>query len=162
MLTLESSLICAGKVKFNQNNPSKTVVVLTDYGTSNAEIFAPRLRRPTAEKRLKTDLRLAVKTIVAEQAVVRRQRENDLCRPSDEPAAGLLGLDGTEQSEQVGKHHAVSKLRPIIDAVDLSAVLGHRSEGQDVVKVKPKTFVFLVRVNVLDECLDVLQNCYCC
>jgi hypothetical protein len=54
------------------------------------------------EEGLERDLGLGVETVVSKETVVRRKREDDLRRSSDEVSSGLLLLDGTEQSEEVG------------------------------------------------------------
>ena len=83
--------------------------------------------------------------------MVRRQGQDDLGGSGDKVSGGLLDLDGTEQSEQVGQHESVGKLRLVVDAVDLSAVLGQSSEGDDVVKVDLEG-----GVDVVDQGLGVL------
>lgn len=126
----------------------------TDDGTGDAEVLAPALGAPAVEERLERDLALAVESVVAEQAVVRRQREDDLGRARDELERGLLRLDGAEQAEQVREHDAVRELRAVVKAVDLAAVLGQRGERQDVVEVHAESLLLVV--DVVDERLDVL------
>jgi hypothetical protein len=86
--------------------------------------------------------------------VVGREGEDDLSRASDELESRLLGLDGTEESEEVGEHDAVRELGAVVETVDLPAVLGEGSEGEDVVEVHAESLV--LGVDVVDERLDVL------
>ena len=51
---------------------------IPDNRTSETEILAPTLRVPAVEERLERDLRFGVETVVAEQTVVGRERQDDL------------------------------------------------------------------------------------
>jgi len=66
-------------------------------------------------------------------------------------ATSLLVLDGTENAKEVDQHHTMGKLRPIIETVDLTTVLGDASKWKDVVEIHAE-----VRVDVIDEGLDIL------
>jgi len=60
--------------------------------------------------------------------MIGRERKDNLSRAGNEMAAGFLFLDGTENAKEVDQHHMVSKLRPIVEAVDLTTVLGDASK----------------------------------
>ncbi|KAI3487340.1 hypothetical protein L1887_48761 [Cichorium endivia] len=77
--------------------------------------------------------------------------EEHLRGPRVEVAAGLLGLDGTEQANEVGEHESVGELGLVVDAIDLSAVLRDGGEGHDKVEVEVER-----AVDVLDEVVDIL------
>lgn len=86
--------------------------------------------------------------------MVGRQWEDDFGRTSDELKGGLLGLDGSEETEEVGEHDAVSELGAVVESIDLTTVLGKSGEGENVVKVHAETLLLVV--DVVDESLDVL------
>ena len=63
-------------------------------------------------------------------------------------ATGLRVLD----APRIGrKHHTVSKLRPIVEGISLTTILGNASERKDVVKIHAG-----VRVDAVDEGLNIL------
>jgi hypothetical protein len=84
-------------------------------GTSDTEVLSPRLGSPSVEKRLERDLGFSIQTVVTESTMVGREREYNLSGSSDELSGGLLDLDGTEQSQQVGQHESVRKLRLVVE-----------------------------------------------
>ena len=94
-----------------------------DNCSSQAQIFTPAFRVPAVEECLERDLGLRVQAIVTEEAVVRRQWENDLRGTRDEVTAGLLDLDGAEETEKVDQHDAVSELGLVVKTVNLMTVL---------------------------------------
>jgi len=65
-----------------------------------------------------------------------------------------LGLDASEETNKVGKHDTMSKLRLGINAVNLATVLGDSSERNDEVKIPAKTLLGIV--DVLDKGLNIL------
>jgi len=82
--------------------------------------------------------------------MVRGERKDNLSLAGNEMATSLLVLDGTENAKEVDQHHTMSKLRPIIETVDLTTVLGD-AQMKDVVEIHAE-----VRVDVVDEGLDIL------
>jgi hypothetical protein len=50
--------------------------------------------------------------------------------------ARLLSLDGTEETQKVHKHDTVRDLRLVIETVDLTAILGNGSEGDNIVEIE--------------------------
>ena len=79
------------------------------------------------------------------------ERKDNLSRGGNELATGLLVLDGTKNVKEADRHHTVSKLRPIIKAVDLMTVLGDASKWKDVVEIHAE-----VGIDIVDEGLDIL------
>lgn len=124
---------------------------IPDDGAGETEVLAPALTVPAVEERLKRDLGLGVKTVVSEQTVVGREGKDDLCGTSNEVATGLLVLDDTKKTEEIDEHDTVSKLRPVVETVNLATVLGNSREWKDVVKIEAKS-----GVNVVNKGLDVL------
>lgn len=86
--------------------------------------------------------------------MVGRERQDDLGRASDELESGLLRLDRSEEAQQVGEHDTVGELGAVIKSIDLTAVLGQSSEGEDVVEIHAESFLLVV--DVVDESFDVL------
>ena len=72
-------------------------------------------------------------------------------RAGNKVATGLLVLDGTKDTKEIDQHHTVSKFRPIVEAVDLTTILGDASKWEDVVEIHAE-----VGVDVVDEGLDIL------
>jgi len=83
--------------------------------------------------------------------MIRRERKDNLSGACNKMTTSLLVLDGTENAKEVDQHHTVSKLRPIVEAVDLTSVLRDASKWKDVVEIHAE-----VRVDVVDEGLDIL------
>jgi hypothetical protein len=86
--------------------------------------------------------------------VVGRKGKDDFGGTSGELESSLLRLDGTEETEKVGKHDTVSEFGSIIETVDFATVLGKGCEGKDVVEIHSETLV--LRIDVVDESLDIL------
>ena len=57
---------------------------IPDDGAGETEVLAPALAVPAVEQGLERDLRLGVQAVVAEQAMVRGERQDDLSRTGDE------------------------------------------------------------------------------
>lgn len=70
--------------------------------TGEAKIFTPALGTPPSKEGLESDLRLRVQAIVTEETVVGRKGKNDLGRTSNEVTAGLLLLNATQETKEVG------------------------------------------------------------
>ena len=83
--------------------------------------------------------------------MVGRERKDNLGGVGNKMATELLVLDGTENAKEVDQHHTVGKLRPIVEAVDLTTVLGDASKWKDVVEIHTE-----VGVDVVDKGLDIL------
>ena len=66
-----------------------------DHNSRKAKVLTPTFGIPAIEECFQRDLGLRIETIIAEKAVVGRQRADDLRWASDEVASGLLGLDST-------------------------------------------------------------------
>lgn len=83
--------------------------------------------------------------------MVGREGKDHLGGTSHEVTARLLGLDSSKQSEQVHQHHTMSELGLVIEAVDLTTILGDSGERKDVVEIEVES-----GVDVVDEGLDIL------
>ena len=79
------------------------------------------------------------------------ERKDNLGRASNEMATGFLVLDSAKNTKEVDQHHTVSKFRPIVEAVNLTTVLGDASKWKDIVEIHAE-----VGVDVVDEGLDIL------
>ena len=126
----------------------------TNDRTADGEVLAPVLRVPTVEESLQSKFGLGVQAIITKGTVVWRQGQYNLSRASFVAMSLLLGLDRAQKTEQVGQHDTVSKLRLGIDGVDLTAILGDGSEGNDIVQVPAKTLLGVV--DVVNQSLNVL------
>ena len=146
-----SSPSCETKVR---NVERKLNARLTDYGTGDTEVLSPRLGAPSIEQSLERDLTLAVESVASKQAVIRRERKNDLGRSSDELERLLLRLDRAKQSEEVREHDSVSELGSIVQSVDFASIFGKSGERENVVEIHAESLVG--RVDVVDESFDVL------
>ncbi len=125
-----------------------------DDGTADGQVVGPVLRYPSVEQGLQTELGLRVQTVVAESTVVGGEGQDHLGRARLKSAAGLLSLDTAQQADQVGQHDAVSQLGLGVDAIDLAAVLGDGSEGDDDIEIPAETSLGVV--DVFDQSIDVL------
>lgn len=124
-----------------------------DDGTGDTEVLSPAFGGPPVEQGLKGDLGLGVETVVTKDTVVGRKREDDLGGSGDELTSGFFLFDGTEETEEVGKHESVGELRFVVNRVDLTTVLGKSGEGNNVVQVDLEG-----GVDVVDKSLDILTR----
>lgn len=125
----------------------------TDDGTGDTEVLSPAFSGPPVEQGLEGNLGLGIETVVTKDTVVGRKREDDLGGSGDELTSGLFLLDGTEETEEVGKHESVGELRLVVNRVDFTAVLGKSGEGDNVVQVDLEG-----GVDVVDKSLDILTR----
>lgn len=124
-----------------------------DDGTSDTEILSPTFGGPPVEQGFKRNLGLRVETVVTKDTVVGRKREDDLGGSGYELTSGLFLLDGTKETEKVGKHESVGELRFVVNRVDFTTVLGKSGEGNNVVQVDLEG-----GVNVIDKRLNILTR----
>jgi hypothetical protein len=74
------------------------------------------------------------------------QRLKSVSREILDSTARLLSLDSTKETQRVHKHDMVRELRLVVETVDLAAVLGNGSEGDNVVEIEPQSRVSVVNM----------------
>ncbi len=79
------------------------------------------------------------------------QKKDDLSGTGHEMAARLLRFNGSQNTEKVPQHDAMSELALGVQAVDFTAVFGHTCERNDIVEIHAE-----VGVDVIDQSLNIL------